>query len=146
MTDGTLQKDFFGPAHYGASGGAINPRDPNLMIGEGCEWRLDPNSGKAACVGTIDRHLHGFATFREGSNGKLYLFTIDSRYGLGAVDVWERLGDANYQKPRRTPQQPWRGSADSRLRSMPMAMVRNSPRSCKASPLLCSSAGPMIGR
>ena len=31
--EGAFIKQFFGPTHYGASGGAINPRDPNVMAG-----------------------------------------------------------------------------------------------------------------
>ena len=35
---GKLLKQLFGPTHYGASGGAVNPLDPDLMVGEGCEY------------------------------------------------------------------------------------------------------------
>ncbi|HEY3323479.1 MAG TPA: hypothetical protein VGP72_23700 [Planctomycetota bacterium] len=93
---GGLVRDFFGPTHYGASGAAINPRDPNIMVGEACEWRLDPKTGKAACLGGFDKEYHDYAAFREGANGKLYLFTNQMRYGTGKVQVWERLGDAQY--------------------------------------------------
>ena len=96
LADGKLVTDFFGPTQYGASGSAINPRDPNLMVGVGCEWRLDPKTGKSVCVGTFDREYHGYATFREGKNGKLYLYTIYGDHGRGGVQAWERLGDANY--------------------------------------------------
>jgi DNA-binding beta-propeller fold protein YncE len=96
LKDGALVRDFFGPTHYGASGATINPRDPNLLVGEGCEWRLDPQTGKSACLGAFDTQYHDFATYREGSNGKLYLFTNQMRYGTGKVQVWERLGDAQY--------------------------------------------------
>jgi hypothetical protein len=96
LTNGKLVTDFFGPTQYGASGSAINPRDPNLMVGVGCEWRLDPAIGKSVCVGVFDRRYHGFATFREGKNGKLYLYTFYGQYGIGGVQVWERLGDARY--------------------------------------------------
>jgi len=91
-----LLKEYFGPTHYGASGGAINPRDPDLMVGEGCEWRINPKGGPGICLGTFDNNYHEFATFREGANGKLYLFTNKMRYGNGGIQVWERLGDAKY--------------------------------------------------
>ncbi|PTY06054.1 hypothetical protein DB346_01425 [Verrucomicrobia bacterium LW23] len=94
----TLVRDFFGPTHYGASGGAVNPRDPDVMVGEGCEWRIDPKGGPAQCLGTFDENFHGFAAFREGANGKLYLVTNTMRYGVGDITVWERLGDGKYQK------------------------------------------------
>ncbi|MCY3017696.1 MAG: hypothetical protein NTW87_01515 [Planctomycetota bacterium] len=96
LKDGGLVRDFFGPTHYGASGSGVNPRDPNLIVGEACEWRLDPLTGKSVCLGAFDTAYHDFATFREGSNGKLYLFTNQMRYGTGKVQVWERLGDARY--------------------------------------------------
>ncbi len=98
LSDGKLVADFFGPTQYGASGSAINPKDPDLMVGVGCEWRLDPKTGRSTCVGTFDRQYHSFATFREGKNGKLYLYTIYGQYGVGGVQVWERLGDANFAK------------------------------------------------
>ena len=66
LADGKFVKDFYGPTHYGASGSAINPRDPNLMVGVGCEWRMDPATGKSVCLGAFDRQYHEFATFREG--------------------------------------------------------------------------------
>lgn len=98
LADGKLVTDLFGPTQYGASGSAINPRDPDLMVGVGCEWRLDPKTGRSTCVGTFDRQYHSFATFREGRNGKLYLYTIYGQYGVGGIQVWERLGDADFAK------------------------------------------------
>jgi hypothetical protein len=98
LADGALVTEFFGPTHCGNSGAAINPRDPNLMVGVGCEWRLDPKSGRSACVGTFDRSYHSFATFREGANGRLYLYTFKGQYGVGALQVWERRGDAEFVK------------------------------------------------
>lgn len=96
LADGKLVTDFYGPTQYGASGGAINPRDPDLLVGVACEWRIDPTTGKAACLGAFDRQYHEFATYREGTNGRLYLYTIYGDHGKGGVKVWERLGDAKY--------------------------------------------------
>ncbi|MCX7934803.1 MAG: hypothetical protein N3A66_06040, partial [Planctomycetota bacterium] len=78
---GALIRDFFGPTQYGASGSAINPRDPNLMVGVACEWRLDPTTGRSVCLGAFDTTYHDFATFREGANGRLFLFTNAMSYG-----------------------------------------------------------------
>jgi hypothetical protein len=96
LGDGSLVRDFFGPAHYGASGAAINPRDKNLMVGEGCEWRLDPATGKSVCLGAFDTSTHSFATYREGANGKLYLVVNQMHYGTGVIKIFERRGDADY--------------------------------------------------
>ena len=97
--DGTLVKEFFGPPTYGALGGAINPRDPNLMVGNGCEWRLDPKTGQAACVGVITREGMVGSRFATGANGRLYLFVTpvwlfeQPKY----INIFERIGDANYK-------------------------------------------------
>ncbi|MGI6497157.1 MAG: hypothetical protein ACOX5G_13985 [Kiritimatiellia bacterium] len=97
LGDGSLVRDFFGPAHYGASGAAINPRDKNLMVGEGCEWRLDPETGKSVCLGAFDTSLHGFAAFREGPGNRQFLYLVKMGYGTGAIEIHERLGDADYR-------------------------------------------------
>ena len=91
--EGAFLKEFFGPTHYGASGAAINPRDPNVMAGEGCEWRIDPETGRDACLGTFETSIHGAALYAEGSNGKLYLVTSKRDQGL---TIRERLGDAKF--------------------------------------------------
>ena len=39
---GRFSKEFFGPANYGAIGAAINPEDPNKMMGKSAEWEIDP--------------------------------------------------------------------------------------------------------
>jgi hypothetical protein len=96
--DRSFVKDFFGPPHYGNSGAVINPRDPNLMVCVGCEWRLGPRTGKSVCLGTFDREYHTFSTYREGANGKLYLFAFSGKYGMGRLKVFERVGDANFVK------------------------------------------------
>jgi len=95
--NGNLIRDFFGPTQYGASGSAINPRDPNLMVGVACEWRLDSTTGRSVCLGAFDTTYHNFATFREGDNGRLYLFTNAMTYGHGDVKIWERMGDADFR-------------------------------------------------
>jgi len=88
---GKLLKEYFGPTHYGASGGAINPKDPNVMVGEGCEWRIDPETGREECVGVFAREIHGFARFCYGANGKEYLACMARPF-----KVFERMGPASY--------------------------------------------------
>jgi hypothetical protein len=96
--EGAFLKEFFGPTHYGASGGAINPRDPNVMAGEGCEWRIDPATGRAVCLGAFDKEYHSAALYAEGSNGKLYLVTIKAglHTPVARLAIRERLGDAQF--------------------------------------------------
>ena len=97
---GAFVKEFFGSTHYGASGGAINPDDPNLMVGESCEWRLDPDTGRAQCVGVIDDGddrewnslFPNFARFCRGNNGRTYLaITFGTK-----THIYERLGEGRY--------------------------------------------------
>ena len=96
--EGGLVREFFGPAHYGASGAAINPRDPNVMAGEGCEWRIDPKTGRDECLGTFEGSFDGAAIYAEGSNGKLYLVTIKAglHNPIQRLSIRERLGDATF--------------------------------------------------
>lgn len=95
---GELVREFFGPTTYGALGGAINPRDPYLMVGQGCEWRINPQTGRDECLGTIHRGGMENARFGTGSNGRLYL-AIATRwtFDLGPLHIYERLGDADYK-------------------------------------------------
>ncbi len=96
--EGAFLREFFGPTHYGASGAAINPRDPNIMAGEGCEWRIDPKTGRDTCLGAFDTTFHSAALYAEGSNGKLYLVTIKAGLSspVARLAIRERLGDAKF--------------------------------------------------
>ena len=93
--DGKLLREFFGPTHYGASGGAILPDDPNVMVGEGCEWKLDPLTGRAGCTGVFDLASHNFAKFCRGGNGRVYLVVATEKQG--GLKFYERLGEGRYQ-------------------------------------------------
>jgi outer membrane protein assembly factor BamB len=95
---GKFIQEFFGPTTYGAIGGAINPRDPNIMAGQGCEWRIDPQSGRATCLGTITRDGMENARFCVGSNGRVYLAVAGNwLYTVGPLRIYERIGDADYR-------------------------------------------------
>lgn len=96
---GTLARELFGPTTYGATGGAINPRDPNLMVGNGCEWRIDPKTGQATCVGVVAADAMGVSRFATGSNGRLYLAVAPGAVASESpyITIYERLGDADYR-------------------------------------------------
>ena len=95
---GAFEKEFFGASGYGAGGGAINPVDPAVMVGQGCEWRLDPQSGRARCVGVITREGMGNSRFGFGPKGRLYLaVTEGTLHGQYPVYIFERLGDGQYK-------------------------------------------------
>ena len=94
-----LVKEFFGPTHYGAGGGAISPLNPNVMVGEGCEWQIDPASGRGICTGVFERTEAAFARFCA-TNGRLYLATLRAAsHGspITFVSIYERLGEGNYK-------------------------------------------------
>jgi hypothetical protein len=98
LADSTLAKEFFGATHYGASGGAINPLDPNIMAGTGCEWRLDPATGRAVCTGVFERTINGFAAFCPAPNGRLYLATLfEVMHNRCGLRIFERLGEGDYK-------------------------------------------------
>lgn len=98
---GKLAAEFFGGTHYGASGGAILPADPSVVVGMGCEWKIDAKTGFGRCVGVIDRQIHAFAKFCKGSNGKTYLAVkVPHLFMAGPNDgirIFERLGPAQYK-------------------------------------------------
>jgi len=95
---GALKKELFGASSYGATGAAINPVDPCLMVGQGCEWRIDPKTGRGSCLGTITREGMASSRFGIGSNGKLYLATTSGfLHGVHPVRIYERLGEANWK-------------------------------------------------
>lgn len=90
---GQLVHDFFGPAWPGGHDGAINPLDPDLMYAQGCEWRIDRKTGRAACVGVVVRDGGPEARYAVGENGHVYLAISDERN----LDILERLGDGDYK-------------------------------------------------
>lgn len=100
---GKLIKEYFGATRYGASGGAISLDDPNVMVGESCEWKLDPKTGSASIVGVIDTEAHAFARFAKGANGREYLaVAVPSYIGTGlyaqqGIKIFERLKAGQYK-------------------------------------------------
>ena len=98
VESGKLVREFFGPTHYGASGATINPLDPDVMVGEGCEWRINPETGRAKCTGVFDDHYGGAARFCVGSNGRLYLVSgrTPGRGKRPAYHIYERIGEGKY--------------------------------------------------
>jgi len=99
---GKFVKEYFGATHYGASGGAVNPHDPSILMGESCEFRLDPKTGHGDLLGVIPGGKQfSFARYCTGANGKLYLAgsTKGSRWGGGVprqIRIYERVADGVY--------------------------------------------------
>ncbi len=94
---GELVREIFGPSSYGAIGGAVNPVDPNLMVGQGCEWRIDPATGAADCTGVIARGGMGASRFGFGPDNRLYLAVSHGfLHGQHPVSIYERLGEGDF--------------------------------------------------
>ncbi|MDQ3622710.1 MAG: PQQ-binding-like beta-propeller repeat protein [Verrucomicrobiota bacterium] len=94
---GAFIAEFFGPSSYGAPGGAIDPEDPNLMVGQGCAWRLDPATGRARCVATITRTGMENARFATGRNGRVYLVVAAHwAFNSGPLRIFERRSDSDF--------------------------------------------------
>ena len=95
---GKLLKELFGPTHYGASGAAILPSDPDIVAGEGCEWKIDPKTGRGSCTGVYENRHAGAAKFCRGANGKMYLATGGGMNSPTLYNIFERLGEGRYKK------------------------------------------------
>lgn len=91
---GLLLSEYFGPASPGALGGAIFPHDPDIMVGNNCEWRIDPESGRASCLGVIPGREIVEAQFAVAENGR---DDLSAKHDDGSVSVFERIGQGEYR-------------------------------------------------
>ena len=95
---GGLVREFFGPTSYGALGGAISPLDPDVMVGQGCEWRIDPQTGLGRLTTVITRDGMENSRFAVGANGRLYLAVASGWIPTSPkVSFFERVGEAAYK-------------------------------------------------
>ena len=95
---GKLLAEFFGPSGYGALGGAIDPADPHVMVGQGCAWRLDPQTGRARCTAVITRDGMEVSRFASGPDGRVYLAVAANwAFNVGPLKIYERVAEADYK-------------------------------------------------
>ena len=94
---GAFAKEFFGATDYGALGGAIDPLDPDVMVGMGCEWKLDPTTGRSSCVAVITRDGMANSRFGVGANDRLYLAVAPEWRDGSTANIFERTGDGDYK-------------------------------------------------
>ncbi len=101
--EGRLVRELFGPIPEGATGHGVAtlPSDPAIIVGNGCEWRIDPATGRAACLGIIDPKPICFAQFRTASDGRVEL-EVD-HHGL-ETSIFERRGPGDYVLKSTIPQ------------------------------------------
>ena len=96
--DGAFVREFFGATAYGALGGAISPVDPLTMVGSGCEWRLDEETGRASCVGVFCREGMSNSRFGRSRDGRLYVAVATGWiHGAPPVLIYERLAAGRYK-------------------------------------------------
>jgi hypothetical protein len=95
---GALMRELFGPTAYGATGGAIDPTDPMRVAGHGCEWQLDPATGRDRCLGVITRGGMANARYGAGPGGRLYLaVTPEWNWKVGPVTFYERVAPGDWK-------------------------------------------------
>ncbi len=92
---GVFVREFFGPTGYGAGGGCILPSDPDIMYGEGCEWKLDAATGQAVCLASVSDQGSSFSRFLNGPDGRTLLMTSSG----ANIRFFERLAPGQW-KPR----------------------------------------------
>jgi len=89
---GTLVREFFAPPNV-TSPVAIDPLDGGVIVAGGCEWRVYPKTGRAACMGVITPEIYSRARFAV-DQGRLLLALTPAK---GPDVVLERIGDGDYQ-------------------------------------------------
>ena len=95
---GKLLARVLRPFELRRPGGAIDPADPNVMVGQGCEWRLDPQTGRAKCTGVITHDGMEVSRFASGPDGRVYLAVAGNwAFNVGPLKIYERMGDADYR-------------------------------------------------
>jgi hypothetical protein len=99
---GAFVKEYFGPSSYGALGGSICPSDPHIVVGQGCEWRLDPATGKATCLAVIhdqgmENSRFGMVTDRAGTAHVYLAVAAHWAFSNGPLWIYERLGPADWK-------------------------------------------------
>jgi hypothetical protein len=97
VKSGNFLKEFFGPTDYGAGGGAISPIDPLTMVGHGCEWKLNPATGKADCVAVFYRGGMSNARFGFGKDNRLYVAVGNGSHGSHPVAIYERISAGQWK-------------------------------------------------
>ncbi len=94
---GALQSELFGPTDYGAGGGAICPTDPYTMIGHGCEWKIDKETGRARCVAVVSRGQWRNARFGTGRDGRVYAAIGGGWAPHLPVNIFERIAAGKWK-------------------------------------------------
>ncbi len=94
QTEGRLVREFFAPPAPESPATAVHPLDPQILFAGGCEWRLDPTTKRAGCLGVITREPMSAARYAVE---KERVFLVLQPATPGPELVFERAGDGDYQ-------------------------------------------------
>jgi hypothetical protein len=72
---------------------ALDPLDPTVAVAGGCEWRIDPVTGRGGCAGVITGEIFKAARFAQVGTHLLLVLTPAS----GADVVVERVAPGDYR-------------------------------------------------
>lgn len=89
--EGRLVHEFFAPPVAPA---AVHPSDPAVVFAGGCEWRIDAQTGRSACLGVITRESMRAARYVIEKERTLLILSPTEQ---GPDLVFERLGDGDCQ-------------------------------------------------
>ncbi len=102
-TEGHVVREIFGPLPDTQTGAAVLPGDPEVFVGAGCEWRIDPQTGESHCLGIITRETMVTAEFATGAEGKIELHVTNPNHEL---IVFKRRGEGDYVRKSGAPNHP----------------------------------------
>ena len=95
---GRLTREWFSPPDPG-SPVAVDPLDSRIIFAGGCEWRIDPATGRAAPLDVVSLEPLRAARFVVEKDNRLLLVLTPV---VGPVFVLERVADGDY-RPRPGP-------------------------------------------
>lgn len=90
--EGRLVREFFAPPGAESPAAAVHPLDPQILFAGGCEWRFDPATRRAACLGVITREPMSAARYAVE---KERVFLVLQPAAPGPELVFERTADGD---------------------------------------------------
>jgi hypothetical protein len=88
---GHLAHEYFAPPDA-ESPVVLDPLDPTYAVAGGCEWHIDPATGRAECAGVITGEIYRQMRFATANGALLLVLTPAS----GPEEVLQRMGPGNY--------------------------------------------------
>lgn len=108
---GRLLKEIFAGFPADGAGVAVLPTEPEVMAAAGCEWRIDPATGRAQCVGVVARERWDAARFEVSPEGRVRLLVNDG----SLLKIYDRLSPGVYERRQAEPTNPAKPESEVRL-------------------------------